>query len=153
VSAIHAANILSTVTGLSTTITSYVLDQNLTFPYVTIPHFEERAAGVLELSGAQDVSLCQIIQEDRRSEWESWSVQNQWIPEPYRPEGVPKNASIIVPFIFGVGVEGPHPVESKPDQALYPVWQLAPIIPGKVNLEILNAFPHVATSFAELKAG
>jgi hypothetical protein len=40
VSAITAANILSTLTGASITITSYALDQNLTFPYVTIPDFE-----------------------------------------------------------------------------------------------------------------
>lgn len=141
VSAITVANIFSTVTGLSTTITSYALDQNLTFPYVTIPHFDKRGAGILEVSGAQYVGLCQIIKEDRRSEWESWSVHNQWIPEAYRPEGVPQNASLIAPFIFDFDAErSPQPVESKPDQTLYPVWQLAPTIPGCVNYETRNIY-------------
>jgi hypothetical protein len=86
VSAVTAANILSTVAGLTTTITSYALDQNLTFPYVTIPHFDKRGEGSLDLAGAQYMGLCQIIKEDRRSEWESWSVHNQqWIPKAYRP--------------------------------------------------------------------
>ena len=53
VSAITAANILSTVTGLSTTVTSYGLDHNLTFPDVTIPHFDKHGDGFLKLAGAQ----------------------------------------------------------------------------------------------------
>jgi hypothetical protein len=154
VSAITAANILSTVAGLSTTVTSYALDKNLTFPYVTIPHFDKRGDGFLELAGAQWILLCQIIEEDRRSEWESWSVQNQWIPEAYRPVGVPPNASLIVPFIFELtATGGTQPVESKPDQTLYPVWQLAPTIPGGVNLDVKNVVPDLASSLAKLEAG
>ena len=153
VSAITAANILSTVTGLSTTVTSYALDHNLTFPYVTIPHFDKHGDGFLKLAGAQYIGLCQIIKEDHRSEWESWSVQNQWIPEAYRPAGVPPNDSLIVPFIFEVGAEGLQPVVSKPDQTLYPVWQLSPTIPGYVNLDVQQVFPNVASSLAKLEAG
>jgi hypothetical protein len=140
---------------MGTTVTSYALDKNLTFPYVSIPHFDKRGAGFLKLAGAQYVGICQIIKEDRRSEWESWSVQNQqWIPEAYRPEGLPPNASLIVPFIFELGgALGIQPVESKANQTLYPAWQLAPIIPGYVNLDVTKLIPNLASTLAKLEAG
>jgi hypothetical protein len=141
---------------MGTTVTSHALDKNLTFPYVTIPHFEKRGEGFLKLAGAQYVGICQIIKEDSRSEWESWSVQNQqWIPEAYRPEGVPPNASLIAPFIYDLGGAGgsPQPVESKPDQILYPVWQIAPIVPDYVNFDAAMFVPSLAQSIAMLKMG
>jgi hypothetical protein len=154
VAAITAANILATVAGMGTTVTSYALDENLRFPYVTIPHFDKRGDGFLKVAGAKNIFICQIIKEDRRLEWESWSVQNPWIPEAYRPEGVPPNASLIVPFIFELKVEGGiKPVESKEDQTLYPVWQLAPTIPEAVNLDVKTVFPDLASSLAKLEAG
>jgi hypothetical protein len=157
VSAITAKNILSTVAGLSTQVTSYALDRNLTFPFLTVPHFDKRAEGFLELAGAQYVGLCQIIKEDRRSEWESWSYQNQWIPETYRPEGAPKNASLIVPYIFKFGplgaLGGPKLIESKPDQILYPIWQMSPTVPFYVNLDSRHISPDIPDALARLEAG
>jgi hypothetical protein len=157
VSAITAANILYTVAGLSTQVTSYALDQNLTFPFVTIPHFDKRADGFLELAGAQFVVLCPIIKDEVRSEWESWSYQNQWIPEAYRPEGYPKNASLIVPYIFKFGplgvAGGPKPIESKEDEILYPVWQISPVVPFYVNLDSRHIAPDVSVALARLEAG
>jgi hypothetical protein len=140
---------------MGTTVTSYALDKNLTFPYVTIPHFDKRGAGFLKQAGAQYVSLCQIIKEERRSEWESWSVQNQqWIPEAYRPEGVPPNASLIAPFIFELGgALGIQPVESKANQTLYPTWQLSPILPMYVNYDLRQVVPNLASTLAKLEAG
>jgi hypothetical protein len=67
---------------------------------------------------------------------------------------VPPNASLIVPFICDfTATGGIQPVESKPDQTLYPVWQLAPIIPGYVNLNVKVVFPDLASSLAKLEAG
>jgi class 3 adenylate cyclase len=117
-----------------------------------MPHYDKRGAQILELSGAQYIAISPIVEGDSasRSAWETWSVENQWIPETYRPEGVPQNASLTNPEIFSFGADGlPAPLVSEPGQLLYPAWQVYPVIPSIVNLDILSIFPAVASSLLE----
>jgi class 3 adenylate cyclase len=154
-SAITAANSFSAVTGMSTTITSYALDQNLTFPFVTMPHFDKRGTGILQVSGASFVVFCPLVKGRQRSEWEAWSVQNDgWIPDIYRPAEDP-NALLFSPTMIRYDAQNNVyiPIESTPDENLYPVWQLAPITPSLVNFETLNAYPYVAPSIDGIEAG
>jgi hypothetical protein len=108
-----------------------------------MPHFDKRGARILELSGARYISIIPIVEGDSasRSAWETWSVQNPWIPETYRPEGVPPNVSLTNPEIFRLGEGGVRTsLVSEPGQLLYPVWQVYPILPSVVNLELLSTF-------------
>jgi hypothetical protein len=112
-----------------------------------MPHFDKRGAQVLELSGARYIAVSPIVEGDSasRSAWETWSVQNPWIPETYLHEGVPQHASLTNPEIFRLGEGGdPAPLVSEPGQLLYPVWQVYPILPSIVNLELLSIFPEVS---------
>ena len=117
-----------------------------------MPHFEKRGAQVLELSGAHSIAIAPIVEGDSasRSAWGTWSVQNPWLPETYRPENVPQYAPLTRPEIFRLGEDGsPAPFVSKPGQLLYPVWQVHPILPSTVNLELLSTFPEVDPSLLD----
>jgi hypothetical protein len=44
------------------------------FPFVTIPSFEQRAAAVLSLSNALEITLHPIVTSENRRAWEKYSV-------------------------------------------------------------------------------
>jgi hypothetical protein len=129
-----------------------LLIKNTTFPYVTMPHFDKRGAGLLELVGASYVGFIPIIKGSQRAEWEAWSVQKNadWIPEIYRPPGDISVSPTIFRLADNQRLADPVPLESTPDQTLYPVWQIAPPIAGLVNVDILQTFPYIATAVEEL---
>lgn len=71
---------LGAITSLGTAFTSYARGANLTWPYVTLNDFQQRATGALFLSNALYVELVPIISEQDRTEWEAYSVQNKgWL--------------------------------------------------------------------------
>lgn len=53
----------------------------LDWPFVTLPHFQERAGNVREISGAIYVSINPIVQADQLSLWEDLvhGDANQWM--------------------------------------------------------------------------
>ena len=78
---------------LSVTYVSYALDQNLSWPFVTLPNFGARMAKLLPLTDAVSISLLPIIHPEVRHEWEAYSLKNdQWVndfsvPTPFEASG------------------------------------------------------------------
>ena len=73
------------VETFATTVTSYALDTNKTWPYVTIPHIEARGKDFLNVSYTHLISIAPIVQPEAINEWNTYSVANQgWIQESYK---------------------------------------------------------------------
>ena len=66
---------LGSIAAFGSSITAHTLATNASFPFVTIPAFEEQASHVLSLSGADSVSLWTIVEPEDRPFWE-----NEWVP-------------------------------------------------------------------------
>ena len=72
------------VESFSSTITSYALDTNSKWPYVTMPHMEARGSDFLSVSNAHLVGFAPIVNLDNINEWNSYSILNQgWIQDSY----------------------------------------------------------------------
>lgn len=124
---INTRNILSNAKSMAVTISSYVQDTNKTWPNVTIPDFDARAAQILAKSNAAYVALLVHVgtSEKERQEWEMFSVQNQgWIQDGLDAMGVNMEALPISPVIHNL--TGPAEYENYPHPYYSPVWQLSP---------------------------
>jgi hypothetical protein len=129
---------------MGTTVTSFALHENATWPFVTVPHFDFRGQYILDVSGAVYVSLNPLVTDDDRDEWEQYAFENQgWVQE-----GAGANASII-PFIHrndNVTVIAPEDRPADPYHS--PIWQLVPVVyaPYIVNYNLMD-YPAFRGSF------
>jgi hypothetical protein len=97
-----------------------------------------RGSHLLELSGSYYLALTPLVREDHRSEWETYSVENQgWLQE--NIDGS-TNTEIqqppIMPFIWKSSATGPVREDDPADPYYGPFWQLAPPIAFAVNQNI-----------------
>lgn len=67
-----------TLQSFANTATSLAEFGNKSWPFLTVPHFEVRAADFLFLTRAQQVSFAPIVDDSNREAWEAYSVENQW---------------------------------------------------------------------------
>lgn len=71
---------------LGKAITSHALASNLSWPLVTIPHFDVRASS--NESRLDFAGFAPFVTSDMKQEWEDYSVANQeWIAEAYHYRG------------------------------------------------------------------
>jgi Adenylate and Guanylate cyclase catalytic domain/CHASE domain len=83
--------------SMSIATTSQVLHQNKsTWPFVTIPDFEDRAAKLRSTSKALVVAFNPLVGNEDRQVWEQYTVQNQdWLQQEYggftQPEAINGN--------------------------------------------------------------
>ena len=76
---------LDALYSLSNTITAYALDDNLTWPFVTLNSSAHILAPYLSLAGAAAITMLPIVPPDQRADWEAYSVANQgWIDKDYK---------------------------------------------------------------------
>eukprot|EP00934_Nitzschia_sp_Nitz4_P007117 Nitzschia sp. Nitz4//scaffold45_size130396//87784//91702//NITZ4_003463-RA/size130396-processed-gene-0.197-mRNA-1//1//CDS//3329552440//7107//frame0 len=135
VSAVTADNIYAAMTQVQLTIETYAQDNNATFPFITVPHFESKAQQMFRLSGATSLGFSVIVLEEEKLEWQNYSVANQgWIQDGLDTQGEGTVAVDIFPYInrkdtYIVPDEGP----ADPYYAV--TWQLAPTpaVPTNVN--------------------
>ncbi len=138
---------------MSVTYTSYALDRNLTWPFVTLPNFEIialRARHLVPTSAA--IVFCPLISHANRAAWEIYSVENQgWTtpaikyydshPELHTgDELAPINGSAsIPPLIWKLGDNNTPSVDDSSGPAA-PVWQFSPIgkSPYEVNFNVMS---------------
>ena len=77
-----ALNKLQSMEALSTSVTSYAMDLNLTWPFVRIQNSADYLEPYLALSGAASIVLMPIVGARQRTEWEEYSVeQSNWIDQ------------------------------------------------------------------------
>ena len=123
----RAHQIVGTLDGISVTTTSYALDQELTWPFVKLPHFEERGFQVLEQSGATYVALVPLVSETDRLEWETWSVE-QAMPEVITPSISKYNSATKSIGERAETMVGPY---------YAPIWEVAPPRPHR-NMDLFT---------------
>lgn len=137
---------------LSSTITSYAMATNASWPFVTIPHFEMRGSLINDLSNAKHVTLAPLVHEDLRVKWEAYASDNQqWIQDglSFRNE---ENSVIVPPIaksIFDVpqAKVAPFTVKSTgsfdiptESRVFAPAWQQAPAPNNTtmINMDLLS---------------
>ena len=92
----HAHFLVDTIETFSATITSYSLDTDVEWPFLSVPHWERRAAQVRYESFLQSFGLAPIIQDHDRDAWERYSSFKQsWLQESYNTQ--PYGANPIHP--------------------------------------------------------
>lgn len=65
---------------LSEEITSYAITSGLTFPFVTMEHFEVNADHARKQSGAEIVTTLPLVKQEQAEAWSRYSVENiGWI--------------------------------------------------------------------------
>ena len=117
--------------------TSYGVETNNTWPYVTVPNFAERGNQLVALTGIQYSGFAPLVTEEQRATWEAWSVENQdWIPNNHYAGKPGDNTSLIPTHIWNPISYGPADV-LPPGAYHAPIWQPAPVVPFAVNLDML----------------
>jgi hypothetical protein len=80
----NAQNRLEAVGALTTQIQAHAINSNSTWPFVTVPFFEEQVDVMKSLTDAFGVLLFPIVSDVVRAEWEAYSLQNvHWINESF----------------------------------------------------------------------
>jgi hypothetical protein len=68
---------LGAINSMATTITSYALDTNQTFPFVTIPHFEIRGSDLRVQANAAIIRWMPLVTDETRVAWEDYALANR----------------------------------------------------------------------------
>jgi hypothetical protein len=80
----NAQNRLEAVGALTTQIQAHAINSNSTWPFVTVPFFEEQVDVMKSLTDAFGVLLFPVVSNVVRAEWEAYSLQNvHWINESF----------------------------------------------------------------------
>lgn len=86
----HAEALADSLEVLSDAVTAYSHDAGATWPYVTLPRFEQRIAPIRESGGMWDLAgFLPYVKTVQREYWETYAVQEQgWIQESYRAQAI-----------------------------------------------------------------
>ena len=144
----EARNVFLTVHSMSSTITSYALDSNAEWPYVSIPHWEVRGLEMNNLSNSILMGFSPYVNAFDKDAWEVYANHMQgWVHE-----GVEYNYDLHKDYLNGSHVIDPIPEEiyrygndssmipETGSGVLLPVWQLAPAPhdPQVINYNLLD---------------
>jgi signal transduction histidine kinase/ActR/RegA family two-component response regulator len=69
---------LGAVNTLATQITSYALETNKSFPFVTLPHFAVRGADLRIQANSVIVHWMPLVTDETRLEWEKYAMENRF---------------------------------------------------------------------------
>lgn len=67
---------LSAVSSLAVSATAYARSHSVTWPFVTMNDFHDRAKSALTLSDALVVEFVPLVYDEDRADWEAYTVQN-----------------------------------------------------------------------------
>lgn len=72
---------MTSISMIGVSYTSYSVDNNLTFPFVTLPSFHEKTLNTMHASGAHLISFAPFVSLDQFEEWDAFvsSEENQWL--------------------------------------------------------------------------
>ena len=146
---------IGAVANFAVTFTEFARDRNLTWPFVTMGDFPQRAISTRALSKSLFLLISPTITTETRSDWNSYAIKEKgWLDEgrayqkklnigQYRrslQEDEDSPADVIVNFtvpsdgsspiandIFVLNDKGLPAIDSSPGP-FYPVWQVSPIL-------------------------
>lgn len=79
---------IGAASALSTEITSYALESNSTFPFVTLPDFELKGSHLRQQSGSHIVHWLPLVTDDKREDWEEYAYEKRvQIQESFQRDG------------------------------------------------------------------
>jgi class 3 adenylate cyclase len=128
-------NMVEALDSLGESITAHAIDQNLTFPFVTLPMFEVAGRHARRHSRMELLFYAPFVSGNDKTAWEEYSVANQgWIDESRTItlgndetlQGTSYFDMDIPPLIFEFSAAGTYGI-SEPGRELYqPVWTASP---------------------------
>lgn len=135
----HAHKIFAQMRMLSTTITSFALGLNESWPNVTLANFDLRAQETESLTHAELIAFAPILRSDQTTSWEHYADEHQgWIQDDLKLRGWDTDPGFISTFIHPF----PNGIEDKSESDLVlPLWQLGPV-PHDVSVIKLDLFTH-----------
>jgi hypothetical protein len=145
-------NMVHSIQGLSSTVTSLAMATGSNFPNVTMPHFERHGAINNNASKALSVTLVPLVAHQDRAAWEAYAWEHQaWIYENKDEEQqskIPPRIHNTARYLNGenVTMQENHSIEK---WSYAPVWQQSPPPhhdPSIVNFNLL-AHPAFARAF------
>jgi hypothetical protein len=78
----HVYNVMSTQQQLSQIISASAINNNETWPFVTVPQFEVHGEYCRQTSGAETVAILPLVSQANLLAWNMYSVENQgWLNE------------------------------------------------------------------------
>ena len=78
---------LEAITSLALVIQTYAINSNATWPFVTVPFFEEHILASRSLTDANGVLLFPLVDFENRPAWEKYSIEHrQWVNNSYAAE-------------------------------------------------------------------
>lgn len=81
---VNVQNKLEAIGALALQIQAYAINHNESWPFVTMPFFEEHVMASKSLIDAYGVLLFPIVQQEQRKEWEKYSVEHiGWMNDSY----------------------------------------------------------------------
>jgi hypothetical protein len=81
---INAKQKLEAVASIAGIVQAHAINSNSTWPFVTVPFFEEHVLATKSLTNAYGLALFPIVSDANRRKWENYSVENRgWINESY----------------------------------------------------------------------
>jgi hypothetical protein len=145
---VTASNVFQTIESMSVSITSFALASESTFPFVTIPHYEQQSEHLLHLSGSLFLAYSPLVTETERPFWEQYSKNNQgWMSQSLSSGSVTGLDQIapddeITPFIWKFDNDDgnaassekvPEDLPEPPNRYYAPYWQVTPARPEQIN--------------------
>ena len=154
---------IGAVANLAATYTEFARDRNLTWPFVTMSDFHQRAGSARAISNSLFIHIYPIVTNETRAAWEEYSVKEKsWMDEAraYQKKlniGLPSKRgllekevavtyvgdnsstgpSLISPTIWTWGQDG-TPVRDNSQGPYLPAWQESPIMPFPIDLVNFN---------------
>eukprot|EP00339_Tiarina_fusa_P025852 CAMPEP_0117000886 /NCGR_PEP_ID=MMETSP0472-20121206/3077_1 /TAXON_ID=693140 ORGANISM="Tiarina fusus, Strain LIS" /NCGR_SAMPLE_ID=MMETSP0472 /ASSEMBLY_ACC=CAM_ASM_000603 /LENGTH=1264 /DNA_ID=CAMNT_0004700725 /DNA_START=238 /DNA_END=4032 /DNA_ORIENTATION=+ len=147
---------IGSLESLSFSVTSYAKFRNLTWPFVTIPDFEYKAASVRALSQAVSIELCPLVKLEDRAAWEDYAkeTRDKWIDAGLdfeelveagffdevvdtsnRPDRRELQDEMLDNITFINDNDERLPVLPNTEY-MFPVWQSSPVSKSLINLDL-----------------
>jgi class 3 adenylate cyclase len=126
--------------SLSTTITSYTLSTGMTWPFVSIPHFDIRADEARKLIHSELLAFAPIVSKDERTLWEDFAAKSRGsIQDGLEFETLGEVSS-------GMTTEKIHHFSKETEMIqdndmLVPLWQIGQV-PTNASIVMMNLFTH-----------
>jgi hypothetical protein len=142
----NVARKLGAIDSLDISITSYAVGTNATFPFVTLPDFDLRAANTLALADTFSVIFVPLVTQANRLKWENYTVQNEeWLTKAINRQTtatvgrrVQESVGLIEPSISFFGEDGARIHQPDGAEPYFPIWQNAPVDSGIVNFNLAS---------------
>jgi hypothetical protein len=140
-------SIFSHVNALAISITSYALNNNMTYPNVTLPNFDARTTDVVETSAIPMVIFAPIVRDADQRSWEAYTMDHDWIAQdmiyntdkhvnpgpiptkifPFSKDRFPAKELIPFPEDIFAAEEVDVIDDGVLDGMSFPLWQLGPM--------------------------